>query len=60
MSTTAILAMVLLALVVGVLVGHVFGERRGRDAQWVDDFIEAGRRDAARRDSLGQFKEVRK
>lgn len=60
MTPQSILVLCILAFVVGCLVGHVLGfsvgVRRGRDAQWVDDFIEAGFRDRARRNHLGQFK----
>lgn len=37
-------------------IGYVLGMHRGADEQWVNDFIEAGRREAARRDSHGRFK----
>ena len=39
--------------------GAVFykvGFKAGRDAQWVDDIIEHGRREAQRRDKRGRFK----
>ncbi len=35
------------------------GIQRGRDEQWVDDIIAAGRRERARRNRLGQFKALR-
>lgn len=60
MTPTAILALVLLAMIVGLLVGHVVGERRGRDVQWIDDFIKRASKDAARRDARGRFKEAGK
>ena len=60
MTTTGILALVILAALVGAIVGHVIGEKRGRDVQWIDDFIERARKDAARRDKLGRFKEASK
>lgn len=60
MSDTAILTLTLLALICGLLVGHVIGKKRGRDEQWVDDFLEHARKDAARRDALGRFKEAGK
>lgn len=60
MSAQAIVTLCLLALGVGGIVGHVLGfwtgVRRGRDAQWVDDYIAAGQRDRARRERNGQFK----
>ena len=43
--------------VTGYGFGWRFGERRGRDTQWIDDFLANARREAARRDKLGRFKE---
>ena len=56
MSDTAILATVLLALICGLLVGHIIGSKRGRDEQWCDDYFAAIARDRARRDAQGKFK----
>jgi len=56
--TPAELAVILLAACIGAVIGHVIGERRGRDAQWCDDFIDAGRRERARRDSAGKFRRL--
>lgn len=39
----------------GLLVGNAAGQKHGRDAQWIDDFIDAGKRDRARRNRLGQY-----
>lgn len=59
MSDTAILALVLLAMVVGLLVGHVFGERRGRDLQRVADITESWAR-MQPRDNLGRYRRAEK
>ena len=56
MSAAAILFLALLAAASGALVGFVFGRENGRDAQWVDDFIAAGKRERERRDARGRFK----
>ena len=56
MSSTAIVALVLLSALVGLLVGWICGRNEGRDAQWVDDFIDAGRRERERRDAQGRFR----
>lgn len=57
MSTTAILITAALAFVCGYLVGNHVGYHEGRDTQWVDNFLAQARREAARRDKLGRFKE---
>jgi uncharacterized protein YcfJ len=44
MSPLAILACVALAAAVGTVVGYMVGHGRGRDAQWVDDFLAQGRK----------------
>lgn len=56
MSATATVVMVLLGSLTGFVIGWVCGETMGRDAQWCDDFIAAGRKDRERRDKLGRFK----
>jgi hypothetical protein len=38
------------------LLGLREGEQRGRDLQWTEDFIEAGRREQAKHRRNGQFK----
>jgi hypothetical protein len=56
MSTQAISIMVLIALALGWLVGYVVGQAQGRDAQWVDDYLDAARKDRERRDERGRWK----
>jgi hypothetical protein len=52
----------LYATIVGIIAGAAYfigwrtGRQYGRDEQWVDDLIDEGRRNAARRDRQGQFK----
>jgi hypothetical protein len=36
--------------------GHVLGKRRGRDEQWVSDYLAYERKTQAGRDNLGRFK----
>lgn len=43
-------------LALGYITGNHDGKKWGRDAQWVDDFIAACQREAAKRDRLGRFK----
>jgi len=40
----------------GYVIGFRFGQARGRDEQWIADFLSAARNEAARRDKLGRFK----
>jgi hypothetical protein len=56
MSPAAIVTLCGICATVGFVVGWVCGETTGRDAQWCDDFINAGRRERERRDSRGRFK----
>jgi hypothetical protein len=36
--------------------GHALGKRRGRDEQWVSDYLAYERKTQAGRDKLGRFK----
>jgi uncharacterized membrane protein YdjX (TVP38/TMEM64 family) len=36
--------------------GHALGKRRGRDEQWVSDYLAYERKTQAGRDNLGRFK----
>ena len=36
--------------------GHALGRRRGRDEQWVSDYLAYERKTQAGRDNLGRFK----
>jgi hypothetical protein len=36
--------------------GHSLGKRRGRDEQWVSDYLAYERKTQAGRDNLGRFK----
>ena len=56
---TLTLLLAALALAAGLLIGRAIGERRGRAAQWVDDYLASAAKDRARRNRLGQFKETR-
>jgi hypothetical protein len=44
----------------GYWVGWMHGKQYGADSQWVDDFLDRARREQARRDALGRFKEAKK
>ena len=37
-------------------IGFNLGRKRGQDEQWVSDYIENGRNEAARRDARGRFR----
>jgi hypothetical protein len=39
----------------GYCIGHAFGRQRGRDEQWVDDFIAFEKQIKASRDRKGRF-----
>lgn len=41
---------------IGYLIGWQTGRQHGRDEQWADDFIQHGRKEAARRDAQGRFR----
>jgi hypothetical protein len=47
----------LVVALVGYWAGWKEGKRYGADTQWIDDFLANARREAARRDKLGRFKE---
>jgi uncharacterized membrane protein YdjX (TVP38/TMEM64 family) len=36
--------------------GHALGKRRGRDEQWISDYLAYERKTQAGRDKLGRFK----
>jgi hypothetical protein len=36
--------------------GHALGKRRGRDEQWISDYLAYERKTQAGRDNLGRFK----
>jgi hypothetical protein len=40
----------------GYIVGSVRGHKRGRDEQWVEDFLTGDAREKLRRDKCGRFK----
>jgi hypothetical protein len=40
----------------GFYVGHALGKRRGRDEQWVENYLANERKTQAGRDNLGRFK----
>jgi hypothetical protein len=44
-----------LATGAGYCIGHAFGRQRGRDAQWVDDYIKYEKQIKAARDRNGRF-----
>jgi hypothetical protein len=44
-----------LATGAGYCIGHAFGRQRGRDAQWVDDYIKYEKQIQASRDRKGRF-----
>ena len=44
------------ALWLGYCLGFTSGNKRGRDLQWVEDFINAQKAERDRRDHAGRFK----
>ena len=46
-----------LATGAGYCIGYAFGRQRGRDEQWVDDYIAYETKMQARRDCNGRFVE---
>jgi hypothetical protein len=40
---------------IGYYFGHQLGKRRGRDEQWVSDYLAYERKTQASRDNLGRF-----
>jgi membrane protein YqaA with SNARE-associated domain len=55
MSALFVLTVAVLAAVCGACCGWMQGRQYGRNEQWVDDLIEAGKRDRERRDARGRF-----
>jgi hypothetical protein len=41
---------------IGYYFGHALGKRRGRDEQWVENYLANERKTHAGRDNLGRFK----
>jgi hypothetical protein len=46
------------AISLAFAIGFNLGRKRGQDEQWVSDYIEHGRNQAARRDSQGRFRSM--
>ena len=44
------------AVMLAFFLGHRAGVKRGRDEQWVTDYLAAQRKSQAGRDNLGRFK----
>jgi hypothetical protein len=44
------------AVMLAFFLGHRAGVKRGRDEQWVTDYLAAQRKTQASRDKLGRFK----
>ena len=44
------------AVMLAFFLGHRAGVKRGRDEQWVTDYLAAKRKTQAGRDKLGRFK----
>jgi len=42
------------------MIGWHTGRERGRNEQWVEDFIAQGRKDAEKRDAHGRFRHIPK
>ena len=56
MNDILIILTVALCTGIGYYVGHALGKRRGRDEQWVSDYLAYERKTQAGRDNLGRFK----
>jgi hypothetical protein len=56
MNDLLIIITVVLCTGIGYYVGHALGKRRGRDEQWVSDYLAYERKTQAGRDNLGRFK----
>jgi hypothetical protein len=56
MNDLLIILTVTLCTGIGFYVGHALGKRRGRDEQWVSDYLAYERKTQAGRDNLGRFK----
>jgi len=50
------IATVALCTGIGFYVGRELGIKRGRDEQWVTDYLAAQRKSQSSRDKLGRFK----
>jgi hypothetical protein len=55
MNDILIIITVVLCTGIGFYVGHALGKRRGRDEQWVADYLAYERKTQAGRDNLGRF-----
>lgn len=55
MNPEHIILLALVGFAVGTAVGHAIGYRRGRDAQWLDDYFARTKQDRERRDRGGRF-----
>ena len=55
MNTILIVIGYALAMGAGYCIGHAFGRQRGRDAQWVDDYLKYEKQIQAARDRKGRF-----
>jgi hypothetical protein len=56
MNELLIILTVTLCTGIGFYVGHALGKRRGRDEQWVENYLANERKTQAGRDKLGRFK----
>lgn len=56
MNEILTIATVALCTGIGFYVGRELGIKRGRDEQWVDDYLAFERKSQAGRDDLGRFK----
>ena len=50
------IAYIALCTGIGFYIGRELGIKRGRDEQWVTDYLAAQRKTQAGRDNLGRFK----
>jgi hypothetical protein len=55
MNDILIILTVALCTGIGYYIGHELGKRRGRDEQWVSDYLAYERKTQAGRDNLGRF-----
>jgi hypothetical protein len=56
MNDLLIILTVALCTGIGYYVGRELGKQRGRDEQWVSDYLAYERKTQAGRDNLGRFK----
>jgi hypothetical protein len=56
MNDLLIITTIALCTGIGYYVGHALGKRRGRDEQWISDYLAYERKTQAGRDNLGRFK----